>query len=234
VHVKLKEPILIVVSKMLSYCHTDDQILECGIDEVGRGSLFGRLYTGAVILPLDKDDLFDHGASLKQIKDSKKLSKRRRDILYDYVKEIAIDWTTDFAEAGEIDELNVLHADMASMRRALAKLEFTPGRVIVDGDRWYPSDVDHADTDYICVPQADAKYIHVACASIIAKVEHDRWISEICAQNPIFDTNYGLLSNMGYGTAVHMKGLKEHGATAYHRRSFKPVRDVLQGGWLGS
>jgi len=217
---------------MLAYSYANDGELEAGIDEVGRGCLFGRLYTGTVILPIDKDDLFDHGAELGKIKDSKKLSKRLRDIMYDYVKEIAIDRATDYSEPAEIDTLNVLHADMASMRRCLGKLQFTPGRVIVDGDRWYSSVTDIPDAEYLCVAQADAKYISVACASILAKVEHDRWIDEICTTNPEWDTRYGLRSNMGYGTAVHMKALKEHGATVQHRRSFRPVAEVS--GWIGS
>ena len=82
---------------MLDYKYKNDDVLEVGVDEVGRGCLFGRLYTGAVILPVDKDDLFDHGASLHCINDSKKLSKRKRQIVYDYVKEIALDWSTSFA-----------------------------------------------------------------------------------------------------------------------------------------
>ena len=189
---------------MLDYKYKNDDVLEVGVDEVGRGCLFGRLYTGAVILPVDKDDLFDHGASLHCINDSKKLSKRKRQIVYDYVKEIALDWSTSFAESHEIDDVNILQADLASMRRSVSALQFTPGRILIDGDR--SPFKDNAEMD-------------------------DQWINDLCAENPDFDTKYGLLSNMGYGTATHMKGLKEHGATSYHRRSFKPVAAVI--GWSG-
>ena len=213
---------------MLDYKYKDDTVLEVGVDEVARGCLFGRLYTGAVILPVDKDDLFDHGAALHSINDSKKLNKRKRDIVYDYVKEIALDWNVSFAEAQEIDSVNVLQADLACMRRSLAALEFTPGRILIDGDR-SPSITDGV--EHILIPKGDSKYISIAAASIMAKVAHDRWIKEVCDANPDFDTKYGLLSNMGYGTATHMKGLKEHGATPFHRQSSKPVAAVTL--WKG-
>jgi ribonuclease HII len=217
---------------MLNYRYNEDHVLEVGIDEVGRGSLFGRLYVGAVVFPIEKAELFDQGASLNKIKDSKKLSKRKRDILYDYIKEIAIDWTTSYAEADEIDEVNVLQADLNAMRRAIDNLYFTPERVLIDGDRNIALQYQRPDTEYITIVQGDTKYLNIAAASIIAKVEHDRWIQEVCSENPTFDSKYGLLSNMGYGTASHMKGLKEHGITPFHRRSFRPVGDAA--GWIGS
>jgi ribonuclease HII len=225
----LKDIVFAASSKMLDYKYKNDDVLEVGVDEVARGCLFGRLYTGAVILPVDKDDLFDHGASLHCINDSKKLSKRKRQIVYDYVKEIALDWNVSFAEAQEIDDVNVLQADLACMRRSVSALQFTPGRILIDGDR--SPFKDNAEIEYILVTKGDAKYMSIAAASIMAKVEHDQWINDLCAENPDFDTKYGLLSNMGYGTATHMKGLKEHGATSYHRRSFKPVAAVA--GWSG-
>ena len=217
---------------MLSYKYKEDDVLEVGIDEAGRGSLFGRLYTGAVILPFDKDDIFDHGAELHRINDSKKLTKRKRDILYDYVKEGALDWATGYAEPVEIDEMNILQADLLAMRRAAGKLVFTAGRYLIDGDTAVNFSKAGSVVEEYCIPQGDAKYLSIAGASIMAKVEHDRWIQEVCAADPELDTKYGLLSNMGYGTATHMRGLKEYGASALHRKSFKPVKDVI--GWLGS
>jgi len=218
--------------KMLSYKYKEDDVLEVGIDEAGRGSLFGRLYTGAVILPFDKDDIFDHGAELRQINDSKKLTRRRRDILYDYVREVALDWASGYAEPTEIDDMNILQADLLAMRRAVAKLEFTAGRYLIDGDTPVNFSKSGSIVEEYCIPQGDAKFLCIAAASIVAKVEHDRWIQGICAETPELDTKYHLLSNMGYGTANHMRGLKEYGATSLHRRSFKPVKDVL--GWLGT
>jgi ribonuclease HII len=128
--------------------------------------------------------------------------------------------------------MNILQADLLAMRRAVAKLEFTAGRYLIDGDTPVNFSKSGSIIEEYCIPQGDAKYICIAAASIVAKVEHDRWIQGICAETPELDTKYGLLSNMGYGTANHMRGLKEYGATSLHRRSFKPVKDVL--GWLGS
>jgi ribonuclease HII len=119
-----------------------------------------------------------------------------------------------------------------AMRRAAAKLEFTAGRYLIDGDTAVNFAKPGSVIEEYCIPQGDAKFLCIAAASIVAKVEHDRWITAICTETPDLDTKYGLLSNMGYGTATHMRGLKEHGASALHRRSFKPVKDVI--GWLGS
>ena len=165
-----------MAAKMLSYKYKEDDVLEVGIDEAGRGSLFGRLYTGAVILPFDKDDIFDHGAELKQINDSKKLTKRRRDILYDYVREVALDWASGYAEPIEIDEMNILQADLLAMRRAVAKLEFTAGRYLIDGDTPVNFSKSGSVIEEYCIPQGDAKFICIAAASILAKVEQDRLI----------------------------------------------------------
>ena len=128
--------------------------------------------------------------------------------------------------------MNILQADLLAMRRAAGKLVFTAGRYLIDGDTAVNFSKAGSVVEEYCIPQGDAKYLSIAGASIMAKVEHDRWIQEVCAADPELDTKYGLLSNMGYGTATHMRGLKEHGASALHRKSFKPVKDVI--GWLGS
>lgn len=214
---------------MLKLRHTEDSALEVGVDEAGRGTLFGRLYTGAVVLPTDRDNLFDNGAELHRIKDSKKMSKRQRDIVYDYVKELALDCSTAFVEASQVDDMNVLAADMLAMRMALDKLEFKPQRLLIDGNYW--TGWGDPPIQHHCVIGGDAQYIAIAGASIFAKVEHDRWIQQVCSENPEWNERYGLLSNMGYGTAKHMLGLKTYGITNQHRLTFKPVRDAQ--GWLG-
>ncbi len=205
-----------------------DDAIEVGLDEAGRGCLFGRLYVGAVIFAKDEDAFFDQGATLKTIQDSKVLTPRRRAILYDYIQECALDKTVAYAEASEVDEYNVLGADMRTMHRALDSLMVPVGRILVDGDVWKPwkntsGEVVEA---HICV-DGDAEYLSIAAAGILAKVARDRWVEEIVSANPQWDTQYGLLKNKGYGTAVHMKGLSEHGATDQHRRSYAPVRKVL-------
>lgn len=203
--------------------YKEDDAVEVGLDEAGRGCLFGRLYVGAVVFSNDGDDLFDNGAALKEIKDSKLLTKRKRAILHDYVNECALDKAVAYAEAAEVDALNVLQADLTTMHRALDSLTVPVERVLVDGDHWRP----YKDTEGYAIVDGDAQYLAIAAAGILAKVSRDAWVSEVVATHPEWDTRYGLGKNMGYGTAVHMEGLKAHGATIEHRRSFRPVAEAL-------
>ena len=203
--------------------YKEDDAIEVGLDEAGRGCLFGRLYVGAVVFSNEYEDFFDHGAMLKEIKDSKLVSKRKRDILYDYIQECALDKTVAYSEAAEVDALNVLQADLTCMHRALDALTVPVDRVLVDGDHWRA----YKDTEGHAIVDGDAQYLAIAAAGILAKVARDRWVAEMVAAHPEWDMQYGLASNMGYGTAEHMKGLTEHGATGEHRRSFAPVRAVL-------
>jgi ribonuclease HII len=202
--------------------YKDDDNIEVGLDEAGRGCLYGRLYVGAVVFSNEMDDFFDHGAALNQIKDSKVITKRKRDILYDYIQECALDKAVAYATAAEVDKYNVLQADLNTMHKALDSLQVPVQRVLVDGDHWRP----YKDTEGYAIVDGDAQYLAIAAAGILAKVARDRYVEEVVAANPDLDTKYGLGSNMGYGTAVHMKGLSEHGATDEHRRSFGPVRAV--------
>ena len=204
--------------------YKEDDAIEVGVDEAGRGCLFGRLYVGAVVFSDDKEAFFDHGATLETIKDSKVITKRRRDILYDYIQDCALDKAVGFAEAAEVDEVNVLQADLNCMHRTLDSLQNVPvSRILVDGDHWRP----YRDTEGYAIVDGDAQYLAIAAAGILAKVARDRWVASVVVEHPEWDERYGLGSNMGYGTAAHMKGLSEHGATSEHRRSFRPVRDVL-------
>jgi ribonuclease HII len=203
--------------------YKDDDVVEVGLDEAGRGCLFGRLYVGAVVFSNDVDDLFDHGAALHSIKDSKLISKRKRDIVYDYIQECALDKAVAFAEADDVDRLNVLQADLTTMHAALDSLIVPPQRILVDGDHWRP----YKDSEGYAIVDGDAQYLAIAAAGILAKVEHDRWVQEVVAEHPEWDTQYGLSRNMGYGTAEHMKGLKEYGITSEHRKSYAPVRAAM-------
>jgi ribonuclease HII len=203
--------------------YKDDDVVEVGLDEAGRGSLFGRLYVGAVVFSNELDNFFDHGASLQDIRDSKLMTKRQRAILYDYIQESALDKAVAFATAAEVDALNVLQADMTAMHRALDSLQVPVQRVLVDGNHWRP----YKDSEGHTIIDGDAQYLPIAAAGILAKVAHDRWIEEIVTLHPEYDTRYGLTTNMGYGTAKHMTGLSQFGATDEHRRSFGPVKAVL-------
>lgn len=219
-----------------------DDAVEVGLDEAGRGCLMGRLYVGAVVFSNDLEDFFDHGATLNTIKDSKVITKRRRDILYDYIQECALDKAVAYSEVDEIDRINILQADLAAMHRALDSLTVPVERVLVDGDHWKP----YKDTEGYAIVDGDAQYLSIAAAGILAKVARDRWVESIVETHPDWNTKYGFSTNMGYGTAAHLKGLSEHGVTDQHRRSFGPVRAVLglpqkekkvhkgkRGGWEG-
>ena len=203
--------------------YKEDDCVEVGLDEAGRGCLLGRLYVGAVVFSNDIEDFFDNGAALKTIKDSKVISKRKRDILFDYIQECALDKAVAFADVDEIDRDNILQADLNCMHRALDSLQVPVDRVLVDGDHWRP----YKDTEGHAIIDGDAQYLAIAAAGILAKVSRDRWVSEIVVEHPDWDTKYGLSTNMGYGTAAHMTGLSQHGVTDQHRRSYGPVRACL-------
>ncbi len=205
-----------------------DAAVEVGLDEAGRGSLFGRLYVGAVVFAKDEEDFFDHGATLKTIRDSKTITPRQRAILYDYIQEAALDKAVAYAEAAEVDEFNVLQADLRCMHRALDSLTIPVDRILVDGDHWKPwRGTDGRDVEAHTIVDGDASYLSIAAAGILAKVAHDEWITEACTAHPDWAEHYGLLGNKGYGTAAHMRGLQLHGVTEEHRRSFAPVARAL-------
>lgn len=214
---------------MSSYklAYTDDENVEVGLDEAGRGCLFGRLYVGAVIFPKDYDVFFDNGVGLNAIKDSKKLTERKRNILFDYIKECAIETSIAYSEVEEIDKINILQADIAAMHRALDNFETPFQRILVDGDYFKPYNKERKTITHHTIVDGDASYLSIAAASVLAKVSRDNWIKEICETYPEYETYYSLLSNKGYGTQSHMKGIKEHGVVVEHRTSFAPVRISL-------
>ena len=207
----------------------DDDKVEVGLDEAGRGTLYGRLYVGAVILSPEDEAYFDNGAVLRQIKDSKKLTPRRRAVLREYIQENAIETAVAYSEPEEIDRINILQADMAAMHRALQSLEVPFQRILVDGDTWIPWSNAFGDiVQGYTILKGDSVSLPIAAASILAKEAHDEWIQSMLVEHPELDERYGLGTNMGYGTATHMAGLKTWGATPQHRQSFRPVREVSQ------
>jgi ribonuclease HII len=198
-----------------------------GVDEVGRGTLFGNVVAAAVIMPdnLDDDELY------KQIKDSKKLSFKKRTILANYIKEKAITYGIGIATAKEIDEINILQAAVKAMHRALFQAykihKFT--NIIVDGNYFKPIICSEDEiVTYECIPQGDTKYINIAAASIIAKDFHDNEIIELVKENP--DLNkYDLLKNMGYATLNHRVAIKKYGIdNKYHRKTFSSCAVVIK------
>jgi ribonuclease HII len=205
----------------------NDGLVEVGLDEAGRGSLWGRLYVGAVIMSPEDEAYFDNGVTLRLITDSKKLTPRRRAVLNDFIRENAIEAVVSYAEPAEVDALNVLQADMAAMHRALNAVETPFQRILVDGDYWKPwASEDGTIVPAYTIPGGDAKSLSIAAASILAKEAHDSWVREQIEAEPELDERWGLGSNMGYGTESHMTGLKSWGAHELHRRSFAPVAAV--------
>ncbi len=180
-----------------------DHMFICGIDEVGRGPFAGPVVAGAVILPVDCDILF--------INDSKKLSEKVREKLYEEIKEKAVSAAVGIVEPARIDEINILQATYEAMRIAISKLDPKPDLLLNDA-------VTIPGVDIMQVPiiKGDAKSISIGAASIFAKVTRDRLMMEYDRQYP----EYGFAKNVGYGTAEHIAALKKYGPTPIHRRSF--------------
>jgi ribonuclease HII len=209
---------------------------EIALDESGRGPLFGRVYAAAVVLPRDPA-AFD----ITLMKDSKKIhSKKKMKELAEYIRQNAEYTSVHYQEADTIDRVNILQADMICMhdciREILSKTEHscvegdTPSikdvSLIIDGNYFKPYSVLDESTEsmymipYTTIEQGDGKYASIAAASILAKYERDKYITELCEEYPELVTRYGLNTNMGYGTATHLRGIQEYGITQWHRKSF--------------
>lgn len=191
--------------------HFDVTGLVAGVDEAGRGPLAGPVVAAAVIL----DDLHP----IAGLRDSKQLSARRRDQLYDEIRAKALCCCIAEASVEEIDQLNILHATMLAMRRAVEGLRLPPAKVLVDGNRLPVLKVPGE-----AIVKGDAKVAAISAASILAKVHRDRLCEDMHARWP----DYGFATHKGYPTAEHLAALRAHGATPVHRRSFGPVRAALQ------
>lgn len=186
-------------------------ILEAGVDEAGRGPLVGSVVAAAVILPYGFEDA--------RIRDSKKMSERQREELEPIIKERALAWGIGEASAAEIDEVNILQATFLAMNRAIAQLVVRPDLLLVDGNRFRGGD----GIEYRTVVGGDGKHYSIAAASILAKTERDRQMRALDAEFPM----YGWGRNKGYPTREHLEALREYGVSEYHRRSYRPVREVL-------
>lgn len=195
---------------MILYQRPDVELI-CGVDEVGRGPLIGAVVTAAVIL--------DPTKPINGLTDSKKLSEKRRTELAALIKQQALCWALGRAEPHEIDQLNILHATMLAMRRAVAALAIKPAWVLVDGNRT---------TDFgvpaTAVVKGDALVPEISAASILAKVARDDEMLALHQAHPQF----GFADHKGYPTAAHLAAIARHGVLPEHRRSFKPVRLVLE------
>lgn len=184
--------------------------LIAGVDEAGRGPLAGPVVAAAVIL----DDL----NPIKGLKDSKKLTARQREKLFDEIQAKALCCSVAQASVEEIDQLNILQATLLAMRRAVEGLRLKPSKVLVDGNRLPTLEVMAE-----AIVKGDATVPAISAASILAKVTRDLWCAELDAAYP----EYGFADHKGYGTAGHLAALQTHGACPQHRKTFAPVRAVL-------
>jgi ribonuclease HII len=214
---------------MLKVRHQDEYEYEIGIDEAGRGPMFGRLYVAATITP--KSGEFKH----EWMKDSKRFhSDKKIKQVSDHIKEHATAWAISYVEADVIDQINIRQAVFRGMHdccrqiiESHPELNVKNTFVLVDGNDFAPYRVFDKATDTIVeyanetVEKGDNTYCSIAAASILAKVARDEYIRDICAEYPDLDEKYGLLKNKGYGTKTHMDGLREHGYSDLHRKTFK-------------
>ncbi|QIQ20463.1 ribonuclease HII [Zophobihabitans entericus] len=185
--------------------------LIAGVDEVGRGPLCGDVVTAAVIL--------DPKKPISGLADSKKLTEKKREMLFDVIKENALAWCVARASVAEIDQLNILHATMLAMQRAIAGLSIQPDFVLVDGNQ-APAFGIATQT----VVKGDSLVAEISAASILAKVTRDREMIELDKQYP----QYGLAQHKGYPTKAHMDAITLHGVNQHYRTSFAPVRKLLK------
>ncbi|MBS7325954.1 MAG: ribonuclease HII [Thiopseudomonas sp.] len=187
--------------------------LVAGVDEVGRGPLCGPVITAAVIL--------DPARPIAGLQDSKKLTEKKREALAELIREQALAWCVARADVEEIDRLNILHATLLAMRRAVEGLSIQPELALIDGNRCPQLRVPCQ-----AVIKGDDQVQAIAAASILAKVARDREMLELDRQYP----GYGMAGHKGYPTPQHLRALQQLGASPIHRRSFKPVQLALQGG----
>jgi len=221
------------------FFYDNQAIIEIGADEVGRGPMFGRVYCGAVVLP--KDDSFDH----YKMKDSKKFaskSPKKINETAEYIKQNAIAWAVEYQDESVIDQINILQATQLAMHNAIknviGQLASKMGLdqinsddlfLLIDGNYFIPLKIKvnnninkilEKTVRFQTVEGGDNKYTAIAAASILAKVERDKYIADLCVEYPELIEKYGLDSNKGYGSKKHMDGIKQYGITQWHRRTF--------------
>lgn len=191
----------------------DNPLIICGVDEAGRGPLAGPVYASAVIL--------DDARPIQGLADSKKLSEKQRDALALEIREHALAWSICEASVEEIDELNILRASLLAMKRAVEVLSVRPHEVLVDGLHCPDTGLRSR-----AIVKGDSSVPAISAASILAKTARDQAMLVLHEQYP----EYGFAGHKGYPTAAHLAALRTHGVSRVHRRSFRPVRELLQTG----
>ena len=217
------------------FYYVDPSITEIGIDEVGRGPLFGRVYSAAVVLPKD-DTLFEHS----KMKDSKKFTSKKKLVeTANYIKEKAIAYSIQFEDENTIDEINILQATQQCMHKCIKDIlnqlkEHPTKTLLIDGNYFNPYVTFNKDTnkfdslDHVCVKGGDNKYSSIAAASILAKVARDEYIENLCVLQPDLVEKYSIDSNKGYGSKAHIEGIRQHGITKWHRKTFGICKEKIE------
>lgn len=188
---------------MLKRCLNED-LLEAGCDEAGRGCLAGSVYAAAVILPPDFEN--------ELLNDSKQLTERQRYVLRPLIEENAVAWAVGVVTAQEIDKINILNASILAMHRALDGLKVRPEYVIVDGNRFKP----YCSIPWKTIVKGDGKYMNIAAASVLAKTYRDDYMLRLHEEYPMYDWAH----NKGYPAKKHREGIKQYGTTPYHRMTY--------------
>ena len=241
-------PIPICLLKKYYY---EEGTIEIGADEAGRGPMLGRVYSGAVVLP--KDDRFDHFKMKDSKKFTSKNSKKINEVA-EYIKEHAIAWAVEYEDEKVIDEINILQATQSAMHKAIKSVinqlakktdvlpdgtkktdVFEPNYgnllLLIDGNYFKQLTILNqtktklVTVNYETIEGGDNKFTAIAAASILAKVERDKYIEDLCKENPELIERYGIDSNKGYGSKKHMDGIKTYGITKWHRRTFGLCKD---------
>jgi ribonuclease HII len=232
------------------YPHTSNSIIEIGIDEAGRGPLFGPLFVAAVILP--KPTTETNSFDFSEMRDSKKItSKKKIGVLAEYIKTNAVAWTIQSISAEEIDRINIRQAVLKAMRECARTLiasilskgtggtggtgESKPNMddffLLVDGNDFPPYSYFDETTDTLkpiahdTVAGGDNLYAAIACASILAKTARDAYIADLCEQNPELKTRYSIHTNMGYGAKAHLEGIAKYGIVEGHRKTYSRCKE---------
>jgi ribonuclease HII len=196
--------------KKFYFDNNDKKIIEVGLDEAGRGPLIGRVY--AAVVNWGNTEINEN------VMDSKKLSSKKRAEVLKWIQNNVDEWAVGWSEPNEIDEINILEATKMAMSRALDILDIKPTHLIIDGIGWEKKFPNYKVQSVV---KGDAKFYSIAAASIIAKEYHDEYIKHLCQEKPELNEKYDLLNNMGYGTKKHLEGIKKHGLSDYHRKTFK-------------
>ena len=202
------------IQKKLERYYRTSETIECGVDEAGRGPLFGRVYTAAVVLD-------PHIELHEYLFDSKCVTSKRRKLVRTWIEENAISYAVSWKDEKYIDKFNIAVSTMDAMHDAIRNLSLEPELLLIDGNQFNPVVSQSGEfIENIVIVDGDRKYASIAAASILAKEYHDDYIYDLCEMHPYLDDQYGLKKNKGYGTSYHTWAILKYGPSDFHRKTF--------------